>query len=166
MHSKIAASHPYFHPYNWVVRNRLSGRAGNRVQFSGTEVGLTDGRGGPTRSSKGPPRSSAWSSLAPSPACASRDFGVGARRGSEGPIFLLIATAAKSSRRGYVAGATIGCVGRPRLHGPRADGRPTQVSKTVRGTNRDAKRVAAQLESQANSTAPASETSQTSPDGH
>jgi integrase len=34
-----------------------------------------------------------------------------------------------------------------------ADGRPTQISKTVRGTKRDAKRVAAQLESQPNSTA-------------
>ncbi|HEY7134817.1 MAG TPA: hypothetical protein VIB48_07105, partial [Acidimicrobiia bacterium] len=34
-----------------------------------------------------------------------------------------------------------------------ANGRPTQVSKTVRGTKRDAKRVAAQLESQPTSTA-------------
>ena len=77
MHSKIASARPYFHPYNWGVRHRLSGRAGNRVQVRGTEVDLTDGRRGPTRSSKAPPRSSDWSSPAPSPACTFRDFGLG-----------------------------------------------------------------------------------------
>ncbi len=64
--------HPYFHPYNWVVRHRLSGRDGNRVQVRATEDDLTDERRGPTRSSKARVRSSAWSSLAPSPACTFR----------------------------------------------------------------------------------------------
>jgi hypothetical protein len=73
MQSKTA-SHPYFHPYNWVVWHGTRGRGGNRTQVRATAGNLRDERRRSTRSSKAPRRSSGWSSLAPSPVCTFRDL--------------------------------------------------------------------------------------------
>jgi len=61
--------HPYFHPYNSLVRAGRERRRAWRPAGQRTVRYVVDVGSRSTRSSKAPPRSSASSSPAPSPAC-------------------------------------------------------------------------------------------------
>lgn len=65
--SPLVGGHPYFHPYNSAQRGGQSGTVRRISAGQRTGADGVDGRGSPTRSSKGPPRSSGSSSPGPSP---------------------------------------------------------------------------------------------------